>query len=110
VRRDKPDFLGKAAVLRAGPAAWRCVALALDDAADADCHGGEAVLHHGRVVGAVSSGAWGPAVERSLAFATVEAAAAAPGTALAVTVLGMQRVARVLAEAPYDPAGHRLRG
>jgi dimethylglycine dehydrogenase len=110
VRLDKGDFIGRDATLVSRDAAkpWLCAYLAIE-ANDADCHGGEAVLQNGRRVGAVSSGGYGPTVERSLAFAYVEPACAQPGTALDVTILGEPRPARVLAEAAYDPESLRPR-
>jgi dimethylglycine dehydrogenase len=42
--------------------------------------------------------------------AYIDADLAAPGTSLAVDILGDRRPARVLAEPPFDPANHRPRG
>ncbi|MDX1430856.1 MAG: FAD-dependent oxidoreductase [Gammaproteobacteria bacterium] len=111
-RLDKPGgFLGDTATRQSADAAkrpWQCVYLRVD-AADADCLGGEAILDHGRRVGAVSSGAWGPSVRASLAFGYVPPALAAPGTDLEVVVLGERRAARVLGEALHDPGNERPR-
>ena len=79
------------------------------DAADADCVGGEAILASGERVGAVSSGAWGPSVGKSLAFGYVTPAHAEPGTALEVSILNAPRGATVIGEAPYDPGNARPR-
>ncbi len=112
VRLDKPGgFIGQEATRRSARSEqrpWQCVYLKVD-ALDADCLGGEAILDDGRRVGAVSSGAWGPFVQASLAFGYVAPDRAAPGTELEVMVLGERRPARVLAEAMYDPAGERPR-
>ena len=78
-------------------------------AGDVDATGGEAVYRDGRLVGSVSSGGFGPGCGKSLAFAYVGPEAAAPGTALAVSVLGEHREARVLPEAVRDPGNHRLK-
>lgn len=107
---DKGDFIGRAASLRAkelGPR-FRLAYLEVD-ASDADCLGNEPVLAAGRVVGVTTSGGYGFAVRSSLAFAYVEPAFAAPGTALEVAILGDLRPARVRAEAAWDPANARLR-
>ena len=77
--------------------------------ANSRCLGGEAILADGERTGAVSSGAWGPSVEASLAFGYVRPEHAAPGTELEVVVLGEPRAARVLAEARYDPGNFRPR-
>ena len=106
----KDDFVGKAATLSSAQAAlpWICAYLTID-VEDADCNGSEAVMANGRTVGAVSSGAFGPAVGQSLAFAYVDPAFAAPGTSLDVMILGERRAAEVLGEPAYDPGNERPR-
>jgi dimethylglycine dehydrogenase len=106
----KGDFVGRAGVLAAQqhPLPTRLVCLGVE-AGDLDPRGGEAVLAGGRCVGVTSSGGYGHAVRRSLAFAYVEPALAAPGTQLELLILGERRPAEVLAEAAYDPANARLR-
>ena len=112
VRLDKPGgFIGDEPTRASAGATdrpWQCVYLKVD-AKDADCLGGEAILSHGRRVGAVSSGAWGPSVEASLAFGYVTPDSAAPGTELEVVVLDEPRPAKVLGEAMYDPGSERPR-
>ncbi len=112
VRLDKPGgFVGMDATRRSAESnlrPWQCVYLEVD-AADADCLGGEAILSDGHRVGAVSSGAWGPSVGASLAFAYVSPQHAFAGTALEVLVLGERRRAWVRGEAMYDPGNQRPR-
>ena len=79
------------------------------DAGDADPMGNEAVYDGERVIGITTSGAYGFTVRRSLAFAYVESAYAAPGTTFEVGILGERRRATVHAEALYDPGNERLR-
>ena len=110
IRLDKPDFVGKAASLslhQRGPRI-RLVYLAVD-ATDSDCAGNEPVYHEGRLVGLTTSGAYGHAVERSLAFAYVEPGLAAPGTELQVALFDRRRRAVVLEDAAWDAANARLR-
>jgi dimethylglycine dehydrogenase len=106
----KGEFVGRSAVEQElqAPQEWKCAYLEVD-AADSDCHGSEAVLHDGEVIGNVSSGAWGPSVRRSLAFAFVKAPFAEPDTELQVMLLGRLQSARVLSESAYDPSGAQLR-
>ena len=66
-------------------------------------------LADGERTGAVSSGAWGPSVDASLAFGYVRPEHAAPGTELEVVVPGEPRAARGVAEARYDPGNLRPR-
>ena len=82
---------------------WVCAYLEIEPDGHADGHGGEAVLHNGRVVGSTASVAYGPTVGKILAFAYVKPEAAEPGTALEVMIHGSPRAARVLAEPAYDP-------
>ena len=82
---------------------WVCAYLEIEPDGHADGHGGEAVLHNGRVVGSTASVAYGPTVGKILAFAYVKPEAAEPGTALEVIIHGSPRAARVLAAPAYDP-------
>ena len=111
-RMDKPNgFLGWEATrrsLQAGERRWQCAYLEID-ARDADCLGGEAVFDGHECVGAISSGAWGPSVGASLAFAYLTPDRAAPGTALEVSVLNERRLAQVLGAPKHDPDNLRPR-
>jgi dimethylglycine dehydrogenase len=107
---DKGEFVGREATLRARERGPRFLLAYLEvDAADADCLGNEPVFADGRRVGVTTSGGYGFAVGKSLAFAYVEPPLAAPGTPLGVEILGDRRPARVLAEPAWDPANERLR-
>ncbi len=110
LKLEKGPFIGRDATLArkaAGPR-WRLVLL--DVAADgADCLGNEPVAEAGRIVGVTTSGGYGPATGRSLAFAYVEPRAAKPGTRLDVTILGKASAATVLPDAPWDPENRRPR-
>ncbi|MFO1059256.1 MAG: FAD-dependent oxidoreductase [Dongiaceae bacterium] len=110
VAMGKGDFVGRAGVERAlaQPQPTRLVHLGVE-AADADPMGGEAVMSGGRCVGIATSGGYGHCVGRSLAFAYVEPALAAPGTRLELLILGETRPAEVLAGALWDPGNARLR-
>jgi dimethylglycine dehydrogenase len=107
---DKEGFVGREASLRErerGPI-QRLVLLEVD-AADADASMDEGVWLDDRLVGVVTSGAYGHHVGMSLALAYVDAEAIEAASALAVYVLGEERAARILPEPPYDPKGERLR-
>jgi len=71
--------------------------------------GAEPVYHGDRLVGLTTSGAYGPAVGRSLAFDYVEPARAAAGTQFEILMLGERRRAVVLPQAAWDPDNDRLR-
>lgn len=103
-------FIGRDAVVeRAGGETDSRVVYLSVDAADADAHGNEPVYANGRVVGLTTSGAYGHAVDRSIAFAFVEADSSAPGAGLEVEILGRRCAATVLDAPLYDPLNRRLR-
>ena len=110
IRLDKPDFIGRRASLamkQRGPRT-RLVYLQVD-AADCDCAGAEPVYAGGRLVGLTTSGAYGHAVDKSLAFAYVDPAFTAPGTSFEILILGERRKALILGEAAWDATNLRLR-
>lgn len=112
VKLDKPDFIGRSALLaarEAGPPPKRLRCLVLDDPRSV-CLGNEPVRFEGQVVGRVTTGGYGFAVERSIAYAYLPAAQAAVGTRLEVDVFGTWVGATVSREPLYDPAGERIRG
>ncbi len=107
---DKGPFVGRDAALRerASGAPRRLVLLEVD-AGDADASMDDGVWAGERLVGVVTSGAFGHHVGRSLALAYVDAGVIEAAPELSVVVLGEARPCRILPEPPYDPAGSRLR-
>ena len=113
VRMDKGEFVGRAALARRREegVALQCVYLAVADG-DNDPRGNEPVYEVGggeRIVGVTTSGGYGYAVAKTLAFAYVEPRLATPGSRLEIELLGARRAAEVLAAPAYDPANARLR-
>ncbi|MDJ0609501.1 MAG: FAD-dependent oxidoreductase [Kiloniellales bacterium] len=107
---DKGDFVGREALVARRGNGIDLKLVYLDvDAADADPLGNEPVHANGATVGVTTSGGYGHAVGKSLAFAYVKPAQAAPETALEVTIQGERRACRVLAKPAYDPGNERLR-
>ena len=72
--------------------------------------GKEPVVIDGRTAGYVTSAAFGYTIGRSIAYAWVPAAAAAPGTAVSVVSFGEPLGATVAADPPFDPEMRRLKG
>ena len=79
------------------------------DAKDADASGFEPVKRDGKLVGFVTSGAYGHHVGQSLALAYVDKGLVGSGAPLTVDVIGENRPAVMLSEPAYDPQGARLR-
>jgi len=110
VKLDKGDFIGRDALLKAREAqsAARLACLVLDDAHSVAL-GSEPVRIGGEVSGRVTSGGFGYAVGKSIAYAYVPHSAQT-GTAVEVEIFGTWVPGRVADEPLFDPQGARLRG
>ena len=115
VRLDGQDgaaraFIGRdalAAARAAGPRKrLRC--LVLDDPHSV-CLGNEPVRVRGTIVGRVTSGGYGFAVERSIAYAYLPPDHAAVGSRGEIEVFGAWIGFEVMAEPLWDPTGERIR-
>lgn len=104
------DFIGRSAVLAARDrgASTHLVYLEVG-ASDSDVSGGEPVFAAGKAIGVTTSGGFGHATGRSLAFAYVNHGFETAGTNLEVELIGVRLPATVLAGAAYDPENRRLR-
>ena len=104
------DFIGRDALVAAKAAGprkrLRC--LVLDDPRSV-CLGNEPVRVGGEIVGRVTSGGYGFAVERSIAYAYLPPDRAAIGTRGEVEVFGDWVGFEVAREPLYDPDGARIR-
>jgi dimethylglycine dehydrogenase len=110
VAYDKGDFVGRDAALREREVgAARRLALLRVDAADADASREDGIWLDGRLVGVVTSGAYGHHVGVSLALGYVDRDVFDARPELTIDVVGEPRRARILPEIPYDPLGARLR-
>jgi glycine cleavage system aminomethyltransferase T/glycine/D-amino acid oxidase-like deaminating enzyme len=111
VRLDKGvDFIGRDALVaaRAAGPRKRLRCLVLDDPRSV-CLANEPVRVAGRIVGRVTSGGYGFAVERSIAFAYLPPDQAAIGTTGEVEVFGEWIGFEIAREPLWDPAGGRIR-
>jgi dimethylglycine dehydrogenase len=106
----KGDFIGRAAALeeRDSGGKLRLVSFSVD-AADADAAGDEPIWHEGKVVGWVTSGAYGHSVGRSLALGYVPANLVAAHEGFEIEIIGERRPARREPGAFVDPDGQRMR-
>ena len=103
VKPAKGDFIGRDALekIRAEGVRRKLVGLEMVDKAVA--RHGYAVQKDGRQVGVVTSGSYGPSVDRYIAMAYVETALAAVGTTLDVEIRGQAKAARVV-KTPFHPS------
>ncbi|MEM7323471.1 MAG: FAD-dependent oxidoreductase [Actinomycetota bacterium] len=111
------DFIGKAATEARSADGYEidmiCVYCEVDTDTDPttgnDCRGNEPIYDGDRRIGLTTSGTWGHTVGKSLAFAYVEPAYAAPGAKFDIMLQGDRRTAIVLAEPAWDPTNERPR-
>lgn len=110
VKFDKEDFVGRTALLERKQEGCQ-IQLAYVEVAtqDAEVAGGEAILEGEKVIGLTTSGAYGYAVGKSLAFVYVEPRLTSPGSQFDIEILGNRCRATVLAEPAYDPENKRMR-
>jgi dimethylglycine dehydrogenase len=109
VRRG--DFIGRVADAPRPllPGAAKTLVTLCIDASDADTSGFEPVKCDGKLVGCVTSGAYGHHVKQSLALAYVDHDVAITAPQLTVDVIGEPRAAAIMPEPAYDPKRLRLR-
>jgi len=95
VKPAKGEFIGRAALerIRAEGVRRRLVGMEMVDRAVA--RHGYRVLKDGRAVGVVTSGSYGPSVDKYIAMAYVETALCEVGTVLEVEIRGQTKGARV---------------
>ena len=107
---QKGEFIGREAALRERETggALRLITLGVN-AVDADALGDEPIWHEGKVVGWVTSGAYGHSVQRSLALGYVPAALANATHGFEVEIIGERLKAERLPGAAFDPSGSRMR-
>ncbi|MEM1363407.1 MAG: FAD-dependent oxidoreductase [Pseudomonadota bacterium] len=107
---EKPDFIGKAALLghhASGPTR-KLVTLSIASE-DAPAQPGASVRRNGEIIGTVTSGDWGHRTALNLALAFVTPETSTPSTALTVDILGQEIPAQVIPPCPYDPGFERMR-
>ncbi|HEV8673506.1 MAG TPA: 2Fe-2S iron-sulfur cluster-binding protein [Methylomirabilota bacterium] len=110
VKLDKPDFVGRDALLEARGRAFRQRLVGFTLAGDGLLPGeGAAVVADGRPIGRVTSSKWSPHLGRGIGMAWLPPELARDGGTFEVRVDGSTRTATVVAKAFYDPDGARLR-
>ena len=71
--------------------------------------GNEPIYAGDKIVGLTTSGAYGHAVRKSLAFAYVEPGLADIGSDFDVLMFGERRAAKIIPESAWDPSNSRLK-
>jgi glycine cleavage system T protein len=110
VKLDKGDFIGRDALVAAeGRPLERKLACLVLDEPRAVALGSEPVRLDGETLGRVTSGGYGYAVERSIAYGYVPAEAAEAGRPVEVEIFGDWVPGEIADEPLWDPAGERIR-
>jgi 4-methylaminobutanoate oxidase (formaldehyde-forming) len=110
VKLDKPDFIGKEALLKQkaeGLSRKLCTITLADDRTIV--LGKEPIRAEGKTVGWVASGGYGYSVKKSIAYAYLPLAYAAVGTKLEIECFGEQVEAEVAPAILWDAKGERIR-
>jgi dimethylglycine dehydrogenase len=106
----KGEFVGRAAALEERDSGGKLrLATFSVEAGAADAVGDEPIWHDGRVVGWVTSGAFGHSVGRSLALGYIPKELATADAGFEIEIVGERRGARREAAAVVDPEGRRMR-
>jgi dimethylglycine dehydrogenase len=106
----KGDFVGRAAALEERDSGGKLrLATFSVEATDTDACGDEPIWHDGRVVGWVTSGAYGHSVGRSLALGYIPRELANADAGFEIEIIGARRPARREVAAVVDPEGRRMR-
>jgi dimethylglycine dehydrogenase len=107
----KADFVGREAAVAEKSSGGERKLITLEvDATDCDAIADEPIWLNGKVVGWVTSGAYGHSVGKSLALGYVDTASATATTGFAVELIGDRRPAVRLTTPAFDPTGQRMRG
>jgi 4-methylaminobutanoate oxidase (formaldehyde-forming) len=107
VKLDKPEFVGRDALLATDEPERRLCCIVLADPR-AIALGSEPVRVEGRPVGRVTSGGYGYTVARSIAYAYLPTGHADQGCAVEVEIFGERVAGEVTAEPLFDSGGERL--
>jgi dimethylglycine dehydrogenase len=109
VNLDKPDFIGKQALLEQLERGPRKLLVSLKVDCDiASAHGGDPVFAGAQQVGSVTSAGYGHRVQKNIAYAYVNPDMAKIGTGLQLGILGDKYAAVAVEPTLYDPANQRV--
>ncbi len=102
VKPAKGEFVGRTAIEAARAAGLRRRLVGFEMVERAVARHGYPILHDGAAVGVVTSGSYGPSVDKYIGMGYVPAALAPVGSAIAVEVRGRAQSARVV-KTPFHP-------
>jgi 4-methylaminobutanoate oxidase (formaldehyde-forming) len=109
VRMEKPDFIGKEALLAIKQKGLRARMCALTMDAGGNLYGGESVYAEGRLVGRIRTGGHGHTIGKDIGLVYLPPELAKAGTVLEVEIIGERIMAQVADLPLVDPKGLKLR-
>ena len=111
VALDKPDFIGKAALMARHnqPTRHKLMTMTLEGT-DIDAPYGSLILQAGEIVGFTTSAGYGHRTGKTIALGYVREAFAVAGAQLDVVILGVMCKATLVAGQLYDGGNAKLRG
>ena len=111
VNLDKPDFVGKAALLKeieCGPK--KLFASMIVECDIASAHAGDSLYSGDDLIGTITSGGYGHRVEKNIAMGFVNPEFAEIGTKLEIEIMGERYAVEVCEPGLYDPTMALVRG
>ena len=104
------DFVGTDGLLDLGAEGARRCFVSMEIAGrEAPAHAGDSIVFDDRVIGTVTSAAWGHRTGKNLAMGFIDPKYAEIGTAVGLQLLGETTDAVVCEACQYDPANHNVR-
>jgi 4-methylaminobutanoate oxidase (formaldehyde-forming) len=109
VRLDKPDFIGREALLAIKRKGLRTRACALTMDAGGNLYGGESVYAGNRLVDRIRTGGYGHTIGKDIGIIYLPPELSKAGTSLEVEILGERVKAQVAGLPLVDPKGEKIR-
>ena len=109
VKADKPDFIGRAAVVRAESIGARPNLIGFEAPGRPVPHEGAGIVREGRLIGRVTSAKWSPHLQKTIGMAWMSAGPFESGTPIVIRHDGRTVTATLQTKPFYDPEGERLR-
>ncbi|MDP5255025.1 MULTISPECIES: FAD-dependent oxidoreductase [unclassified Vibrio] len=110
IKLDKPQFPGKAALMAKQGQAHRKKFVTLTVNCDiAPAHPGDSICVDGKVIGTVTSAAFGHRVNKNIVLGFIDPAYAIEGQGLEVEIIGKSYSAQVTQDCLYDEKNERVR-
>ncbi|MEP0073557.1 MAG: glycine cleavage T C-terminal barrel domain-containing protein, partial [Marinomonas sp.] len=110
IKMDKPDFPGKAALVAKQGQLFRKKFVTMTvECETATAHPGDSIYADGKVIGTVSSAAYGYRVGKNIIMGFIDPVYAEEGQALEIDIIGQPYPGVVTVDCLFDPKNERVR-